>query len=146
MARLIFHHWDSLIFVPKASRFLGMVFGTGRGVMQGNPVSPMIFKSVVDTIVRAVLEIVYEPQEARHGMSWATGEKNLVFYAGDRRISGRDHIWVKVSLMGIVEMLRRVVIDTNLEKTKALVCTPGYIWGKWREEVYKRRATGEGET
>ena len=34
----------------------------------------------------------------------------------------------------------------NLEKTKAPVCTPGYIWGKWSEEAYKRRATGEGET
>ena len=31
-----------------------------------------------------------------------------------------------------------------MEKTKALVCTPGYIWGKWRKSVYTRRATREG--
>ena len=32
MARLISHHWDSLIFVPKAKGFLETAFGTGRGV------------------------------------------------------------------------------------------------------------------
>ena len=37
---LIACHWDSLIFSPKARRFLGMVFGTGRGVTQGNPGTP----------------------------------------------------------------------------------------------------------
>ena len=37
---LIACHWDSLIFSPKARRFLGMVFGTGRGVTRGNPGTP----------------------------------------------------------------------------------------------------------
>ena len=36
-------------------------------------------------------------------------------------------------------------MDTNLEKTKDLVCTPGYIWGKWSEAANKRRAIREGE-
>ena len=30
--RLITHHWDSLIFVPKAKSFLGKPFGVGIGV------------------------------------------------------------------------------------------------------------------
>ena len=30
-------------------------------------------------------------------------------------------------------------------KTKLMVCTPGFIWGKWGELAYKQRATGEGE-
>ena len=46
----------------------------------------------------------------------------------------------------IVVMLQRVGLETNLEKTKALVCTTRYIWGKWIKASYKRRATGEGET
>ena len=37
-------------------------------------------------------------------------------------------------------------LETNLEKNKAMVCTPGFIWGKWGELVYLRRETGEGET
>ena len=37
-------------------------------------------------------------------------------------------------------------LGINLEKNKALVCTLGYIWGKWSEAAYKRRDTGEGST
>ena len=29
-------------------------------------------------------------------------------------------------------------------KTKAMVCTPGFIWGKWEEFSFKRQETGEG--
>ena len=42
-------------------------------------------------------------------------------------------------------MFRWVGLEKNLDKTKALVCTPGYIWGEWIESAYKRRAIGEGE-
>ena len=34
---LIAHHWDNLIFVPKAKRFLGTSFDKGRGVTHGYP-------------------------------------------------------------------------------------------------------------
>ena len=33
-----------------------------------------------------------------------------------------------------------------MEKTKAMVCTLGFIWIQIGEEAYKRRATGEWET
>ena len=31
-------------------------------------------------------------------------------------------------------------------KTKAMVCTPEFIWGKWEEWAYKRQTTGESAT
>ena len=37
-------------------------------------------------------------------------------------------------------------LQTNLNKTKAMICTPGFIWVKHRVEAYKRRAKGEGPT
>ena len=55
MARLIAHNWGKLMFVPIARRLLGVDFGTGIGVMQGNPASTMIFNTLVDAVVRAVL-------------------------------------------------------------------------------------------
>ena len=91
-ARLIAHKWDSLIFVTKTERFLGTALGTGRAVMQGYPAPPMIFNTIVDAMARAALKIVCGPQEARHRMVWAAGERNLVFYVDDERIAGRDHI------------------------------------------------------
>ena len=51
----------------------------------------MIFNIVVDEVVRAVLDVVYGPQEAKHGLGWAAGESNLILYAEDVRIVGQDH-------------------------------------------------------
>ena len=64
----------------------------------------MIFNIVVDTVVRATLEVVCGPQEAWHGMGWDAGEQNLIFYADGVRINGRDHIWVQDTLIVSVEM------------------------------------------
>ena len=89
MVRLIAHHWDNLMFVPKVNRFLGTPFGTGRGVTQGDSAYPIIFNIVVDMVVRAMLEVVCVPKEARHGMGWAAGERNLMFDADDGRIGER---------------------------------------------------------
>ena len=70
-------------------------------------------------------------------MGWAAGERNLVVYAYDGSIAGRGHEWVQYLLTVTVAMFRRVVLDANLEKIKALVCTPSFIWGEWGETVYK---------
>ena len=94
------------MFVPKLKRLLGMMFGTVRGVMQVDPASPMIFNIVVDAVVRVMLEVVYSPQEARYGMGWEASNCNLIFYADDRRIGGRDHIWVKDALTVSVYIFR----------------------------------------
>ena len=105
------------MFVPKVKRFLGTPFGTGREVTQGDPDSTMIFNIVVEAVVRATLEVVCSPQEARHGMGWATGQLNLIFYADYRRIDGMDHIWVQYALTVSVEMFQRMGPEKNLEKT-----------------------------
>ena len=97
----------------------------------------MIFNIVVDAVVQAVLDVVCGPQEAQHGLGWAVSERNLIFYADDGRIAGRDHMWVQDALSVTVEMFRRVGLEKNLENTKTMVCTPGFIWGKWGEKAYK---------
>ena len=73
------------------------------------------------------MELVCGPQSVRHGMGWAAGNHNLIFYTNDGRIGGRDHIWVQDYLAVSVVMLQCMGLETNLEKTKDLVCTPGYI-------------------
>ena len=54
-------------------------------------------------------------------MIWEAGERNLAFYANDGRIAGRDHGWVQDVLRVTVEMLCRMGIDDNLEKTNAMI-------------------------
>ena len=62
-------------------------------------------------------------------MKCLAGEHNLVFHADNMRIGGRDHIWVQDALTMLVTMFRQVVLEKILENKKALVCTPGSIWG-----------------
>ena len=43
-----------------------------------------------------------------------------------------------------VAMFWQMGIETNLDKTKEMVCTPGFIWRKVGELAHKRQETGEG--
>ena len=97
-------------------------------------------------MVQAVLDVVCGPQEAQHVLVWATGERNLIFYANDGRILGRSHKWLQDALMFTVALFCRMGMETNLEKSKAMVCMPALIWGNWGEKYYKWRAIGGGST
>ena len=63
---------------------------------------------------------------------------------------GRDHKWVQDALSVMVTMFCRMGLETNLMNTKAMVCTLGFIWGKWGGESVKetgdrRRGKFSGE-
>ena len=72
MTCLFIHYWELQRILPKAGKFLGGDFRTGRGVTQGNPASPIILNIVLDAVVREALDEVCGPQEAQHGFFWAT--------------------------------------------------------------------------
>ena len=77
-----------------------------------------------------MLEEVCGPLEDRHGMGWAEGERDIIFYTDYGRISGRDTEWAKEALMATVAIFRRLGLATNIKKPKDMVYTPGFIWGK----------------
>ena len=91
----------------------------------------MIFNIVVDALVREVLDVVCGTQEAQHGLGWEVWERNVVFYSDDGRIAGHDHMWIQDALLVKVAMFLRMGLETNLEKTKAMICTSGFIWREW---------------
>ena len=55
LQRLLQCFWDEQAVVTKAGKFSGRLFGSERGVTQGEPVSPTIFNIVVDEVVSAVM-------------------------------------------------------------------------------------------
>ena len=114
----------------------------GRVVTQGDPAFPIIFNIMVDTLVLAVLGVIFRPQEAQHGLEWVAGERNLIFYAVNGRIVGWYHEWLQDSLTGTVAVVCRLGLETNLKKTNFMVCMPGFIWGKWGDKAYKRKEKG----
>ena len=103
-----------------------------------------LFNIILDAVVRSTLKEICGTQEAQHGFGWSVGEHNICFYTDGGRISGQDPIWVQSVLTTMVRMFEIVGLQTNLDKTKAMICTPGFIWGQQGSDVYKQRATGEG--
>ena len=108
IACLLKSYWERQRIVPNMGKFLWKKFRTGRILTQGYPESPMIFNTVVDAVVWAVLDVVCGPQEAQHGLGWAAWERNMIFYANYGRIAGQDHEWVQDVLSVTVEMFRRM--------------------------------------
>ena len=55
------------------------------------------------------------------------GENNICFYADDGQIAGLDPIWVHTAMMTMVRMFERFGLQTNLNKTKAMICKTGFV-------------------
>ena len=130
LQRLLQRYWGVQRVVPNPGKYYGRPFITGRVVTQGDPVSPTLFNIIVDAVVRATLQEICGPQEAQHGFDWLVGEHNICFYTDDGQISGRFTIWVQTSLKTMVRIFYKVGLQTNLNKTKAVICTTGLIWEK----------------
>ena len=90
--------------VQKESRFYVWRFGMEIGVSQGDPVSPTTPNILVDAVVREVLQEVCEPQEVQHVSGWAAREHNIVLYADNVRIEGRNPIWVHTTFTSKVRI------------------------------------------
>ena len=88
LAHLCKSYWERQRILQNTGESLSKEFWTGVGgrLMQGYPTSPMIFNIVVDVVVREVLDVVYQPQESKHGLGLAAGERNVIFYVNDGRI------------------------------------------------------------
>ena len=91
--------------------------------------SPAISNIVVNAVVWAMLMKVCGNQEAQHGLVWASEDQDVVFYADDGRIAGRNPMWVQGALILRAWIFEQVGLYTNLGKTNSMTCTPGFIWG-----------------
>ena len=127
LQQLLQRSWDRHKMVPKAGQYYGHTFSMGREVTQGNLIPPTIFNIVVDAVVRAALQEICGPQESQHGFVWEAEDPNICFYADDGRISGRNTILVQTALTAMVIMFERVGLQTNMSKTKAMICTPWFM-------------------
>ena len=66
-----------------------------------------------------------------------------MFYDNYGRISGRNPIWLHGILTILMRMFYWFGMYTNLGNTKAMTCTPRFIWGQLVKDSYKRRVMGE---
>ena len=126
--------------VPKQAGFYGESFSAGRGVRQGDILSPMIFNIVADAVIR---ESEVQISESR-GRQRRTVD--ALFYADDGALMGEDAMEVQSSLDIYTKTFSRVGLKMNAEKTKAFVMDGGKIKNAISQHAYQRRVLGVGET
>ena len=63
--KMLREYWERTTMVARAGSYYGKGFMVGRGVTQGDPLSPTIFNVVVDAVVRHWLTIAVQEAERR---------------------------------------------------------------------------------
>ncbi len=143
MRCLIRHFWDEATNVCRASGNYGTPFKTGRGVTQSGPLSAKLFNVMVDAVVREWLQILQD----KSGLEGEELDKMMdtlfaIFYAHNAYIAARDPVFLQRAIDGLVSTFECVGHETNISKTKAMICTPGKIQLQLPADSYWRMGTG----
>ena len=142
MLRVIRYFWDHAVLVCHAGGVLGEPFRARRGVTQGGPLSPRIFDTMVDAIVREWLRRTIGDGAMAAGIGEEIRSFLAAFYADDGLIQSRDPARLQTSLDTLVSLFERVSLRTNTSKTKTMVWVPGRIRTCHSRQVYNERIEG----
>ena len=104
--------WEWELLVPKSIDCFGNSFHAHWGIQQGDVLSPVIFNIVVDAVIREWLACV--------DASFLTG-LDAFFYANDGHLVGDNPDMLQEGLNIIVELFRRMGLEMNSNKTKAMI-------------------------
>ena len=80
--------------VSRAGGYYSTEFKGGRGVTQGNPLSPTIFNVVVDAVVRHWVNGLVDEAEAKGETGREGRHQSAVFYADDGMVVSSDPAWI----------------------------------------------------
>ena len=76
--------------VARKGGYYGAAFKGSRGVTQGYPLSPTIFKVVVDAVVRHCVTVMEEGAEERGKRGQEGRHHNALFYADKGMVGSLD--------------------------------------------------------
>ena len=144
--RMLREYWEKTTLVARAGGYYGKGFKGGRGVMQGDPLSPTIFNVVVDAVVRHWVTIVVTEAENRRERGREGRHQAALFYADDGMLVLSDPQCLQWAFTQLVGMFDRVGLNTNTRKTVSMTCRPCNTTGNRSKEAYGRLMTGEGPT
>ena len=144
--RLLQEYWDRTTMVERAGGYYGKGFKGGRGVTQGDPLSPTIFNVVVDAVVRHWVTLAVTEAETRGDWGREGRHQAALFYEDDGMLASSDPQWLKWEFTKLVGLFDRVGLNTNTGKTVSMTCRPCTAAGNRSEEAYRSIMAGEGPT
>jgi len=143
---LLRNYWDAQKFVARQGGYYGRPFNLGRGLTQGDPMSPILFNIVCDAVVRAWLRDVLPGSEATTGIGGRIRDFIACFYADDGMVGARDADWLEHSFGVLVGYFARMGLECNTRKTESMTCLPGFIPRPLSDRATRRRQEGQGDT
>ena len=90
--RLLPTYWDHLTMVARTGGYFGLMFKGYRGVTQGNPLPPMIFNVVRDTIIHHWVTVAAPTANILEGLDPSIGELAAYLYADNGLVTSRGYI------------------------------------------------------
>ena len=88
--RLLREYWNKTTMVSRAGGHYRIGFKGGRGVTQGDPLSPTIFNVVVNTVVRHWVTLTVTEAETRGERGREDRHQAALFYADDGMLASSD--------------------------------------------------------
>ena len=125
MSRLLRNFWKQQQVVARQQGFHGPAFPSDRGDIQGAPGACTRCNILMDNVVRNWLQATI-PGPA-NSITMTVARLLSLFYADDGLLGARDKGWLQNALTVLVSMFRRIGISTNVAKTQAMNCYPGFI-------------------
>ena len=133
--RMLRENWDKRTMVARAGVYYGGGFKGGRGVTQGDPLSPTIFNVVVDAAVCHWVTIAVTEAEKRRERGREGRHQAALFYADDGMLASSDPQWLQWVFTQLVGLFDRVGLNTNIRKTVSMTCRYAT-----QREIGRRRA------
>ena len=89
----------------------------------------MGFNLLVDKVIRYWLTISIDDhgETSINGLGRTVANLLAILYADDTLLAATDPLWLQQALDLLVHLFRCMGLDTNMEKTKLLLCNCGYI-------------------
>ena len=144
--RMLREYWEQTTMLVRAGSYYGKGFKGGRGVTQGDPLSPTICHLVVDAVVHHWLQLATQEAERRGEKGGEGRHQAALFYADDGMLASSDPRWLQWAFTQLVGLFNRVGLKTNCTKTVSMTCRPCSTPGNRSEETYRHTITGDGPT
>jgi hypothetical protein len=146
MLHLLRSYWTQQKVVAWQSGYYGKPFEVGCGVTQGDVISPTIFNIIVDAVLHHWYSVVSPDPTDTDALGTNILERLSLFFVDDGLIGSTDPQWLQDSFELLVDLFEWVGLRTNTNKTKAMICSPGFIQTHMSAYTYKHKLTGQGES
>ena len=107
----------------------------------------MMFKVVVENVIRSWLAMMVEDHRVAHdGLGETFGRCLVVFYTDDGMVRSCNSDWLQNAMNVLVGLFIRYGPAANVAKSRTMTCHPGELRAGMSEEAMVLKCTGVGDS